>query len=111
MPNQWTEWCARIRVVLPPTVSTRQRRELGAFARYCAQRIERDLGVLDQWTVSVVTGARGEYATVVSVRRHWELEGRGVGPDAVLTIWDAMCRLEQAVREARPGPRRPSLLA
>ena len=58
---------SRIHVELPVWASTRQSRELSAFARYCVARIERELGELSRWTVSTQPDARGGFsATVVA---------------------------------------------
>lgn len=106
MRSHWTVWGARVRVSLPPSVSDRQRRELSAFARYCARRIERELGTIEGWMISLVAGGSLEYASVVSVSdAGTSVEARGIGDDAALTIWDAMCRLEQALRDRRPRPK------
>lgn len=92
----------RMKVSLPPGVSDRQRRELGAFACYCAQRIERDLGPLGQWKVSVAMGARGGLACMVAVTgTEVTEEAGGEGRDLVLAVWEAMCRLEQRARDQR----------
>ena len=105
------EWCTRMRVSLPPGVSERQRRELGGFARYCVKRLEHELGSIERWMVSLVSGSQLAFASVVHVRiAGVSVEARGLGSDPVLTIWDAMCHLEQALREQRstPAPRRLS---
>lgn len=81
-------------------MSDRQRRELGAFACYCARRIEHELGLVERWKVSLSAGPGAELACVVRTTRGGQtLEASGLGRDPVLAVWDAMCRLEQRLRE------------
>jgi hypothetical protein len=104
---------SRIHVELPVWASTRQSRELSAFARYCVARIERELGELTRWTVSTRADARGGFsATVVAYQQDVAHEARGSGPDATLAIWDALCNVEPELREhaaAGAGERAPAL--
>ena len=89
----------RIDVKLPEHASGRQRRELGAFARYCIVRLERELGECESWVVHVEPVLDG-YRSRVSVRdRQTAIEEAGHGHDGPLAIWEAMCRLEQRLRE------------
>jgi hypothetical protein len=76
----------------------RQERELGAFARYCVQRIEKELGQLERWAVEIALGGRGYSALVEMEHFGLVLETRGYGNDGALAIWDAMCRIEQELR-------------
>ncbi len=89
----------RVEVRLPHNTSARQERELGAFARYCVQRIEKELGEREHWTVEIVLGGRGYSATVEVQHYGLVLETRGMGNDGPLAIWDAMCRIEQELRD------------
>jgi hypothetical protein len=93
----------RIVVRVPPGASGKHERELGAFARYCAQRIEKDMGERERWIIEISMAKQG-YLTLVQVE-HFGLvvEARGEGGDGPLAIWDAMCRLEQDLRERRGG--------
>jgi hypothetical protein len=90
-----------IAVELPASASNRQHRELGAFARYCIHRVERELGV-HEWRVHIAH-AFGGYASRIEVRDHGALvaEQGGTGHDGALAIWEAMCLLEQRLRERR----------
>jgi hypothetical protein len=91
----------RIEVRLPANASLRQTRELGAFARYCVQRIEKELGERQRWLVEIELGSRG-YAALVEVEHHGlVIEARGRSQDAPLAVWDAVCRIEQDLRERR----------
>jgi hypothetical protein len=93
---------SRIDVQLPPAASARQRRELTAFARYCILRLERDLGERQAWLVEIATSS-GKYATRIEVHDLCgALEANGVGLDAALATWEAICRLEQSLRECSP---------
>jgi phosphoglycolate phosphatase-like HAD superfamily hydrolase len=79
----------------------RQYREIGAFVRYCVSRIERDVGEIDHWAVTVAPVA-GEFSCVVAVVDGGEaVEATGRGLDGPLAVWEALCRLEQRLREAR----------
>jgi hypothetical protein len=79
----------------------RQYRELGAFVRYCISRIEREMGVIEHWSVSI-RPAGGEFLSVVAIQDGCEaIESRGAGLDGPLAAWDALCQLEQRLREAR----------
>ena len=92
---------ARVEVQLHDGAGTRQVRELGAFVRYCVSRIERELGEIDRWIVRIIP-AGGQFASLIAVRDGaGEIEATGVGLDGALAAWDALCKLEQLLREAR----------
>jgi hypothetical protein len=93
--------CKRIAVVLPESTPAKHRRELGAFARYGIRRVEHELGERDSWIVSIAPSLGG-YASHIAVRSHGQiLQEQGNGQDGVLATWDAMCRVEQRLREHR----------
>lgn len=100
----------RLAVRFMEFASVRLRQEVGAFARYCILRLESELGAHDSWIVSVARLQRG-YASRVTVRdRSDVVEQRGIGRDGTLATWDAMCQIEQWLRERRDlglrrGPR------
>jgi hypothetical protein len=84
---------------LSPEMSDRHRRELAAFAEYCAWRLERELTGRETWSVSVAPDSRG-FGAVVTVRsRGTVLVARGVANDPILAVWEAMCRVEQPLRD------------
>lgn len=90
---------SRIDVHLPPATSPRQRRELTAFARYCILRLERELGQRQAWVVDIAPSS-GKYATRIAVHDlGGALEACGIGLDGALSTWEAICRLEQSLRE------------
>ncbi len=92
---------SRITVTLHTAASPKQHRELGAFARYCILRVERELGERIEWIVDIKP-ALGGFVSHIAVRDHGEVvEEQGNGPDGTLATWDAMCRLEQRLRERR----------
>jgi hypothetical protein len=91
----------RVDVRLPTTTSMKQERELAAFARYCVQRIEKDLGEQQLWSVEIDLGGRGYSALVEVHHLGIAIETRGYGNDGPLAIWDAMCRMEQELRDRR----------
>src|SRR5688572_11400456 len=101
MATPTTSKSRRIDVRVPSGVSARHERELGAFARYCVQRIEKDLGERQQWYVEIDVRRPGYAARVEVVHLGFVLETRGQGPDGPLAIWDAMCRIEQELRDRR----------
>jgi hypothetical protein len=89
---------------LPAWASARQQRELTAFARYCVARLERELGELDRWVVTANLDPRGGFTSTVSVHRGvGEVEAHGTGQDGTLAIWDALCNIEQTLRERLSG--------
>lgn len=85
---------------LPRAASNRQRRELTAFARYCIHRLERELGQRHAWIVEIAPTS-GQYATRIAVIDLFgAVEANGVGLDGALSIWEAICRLEESLRES-----------
>ena len=91
----------RVELQLHHGAGVRQYREVGAFVRYCVSRIERELGESEHWSVTIAP-AGGAFTSVVSARDAWDtIEARGLGMDGPLAAWDALCKLEQRLREAR----------
>ena len=106
---------SRIDVQLPRAASARQRRELTAFARYCIHRLERELGERQAWLVEIEPTS-GKYATRIEVHDICgAIEANGIGFDGALSTWEAICRLEQSLREkifrisARPTDPSPTV--
>lgn len=91
--------CERIAVQLFPSASARMERELGAFARYCIHRLERGVGQRDGWLVQVTPSSGGFASRIVLTDRGAAIEADGAGHDGPLAIWEAVCRLEQRLRE------------
>jgi hypothetical protein len=92
---------ARVKLTLHNGAGVRQYRELGAFVRYCVARIERDLGETACWSVTIAPSG-GEFASRVAIESAADnLESTGLGLDGPLAAWDALCKLEQLLREAR----------
>ena len=93
----------KVEVVLACSSGLRQKRELGAFVRYCVNRIERDLGPLEHWRVSILPSCDSNYvSTIEAQHRGQRLVATAYGFDAVLAAWNALCQLEQAWRERAP---------
>ncbi len=92
-----------IAVEMARSTSIRHQRELDGFVRYCALRIEKELGQRECWTVRITTSGAIYSSRVTSEHLGIELEATGTGPDAELATWDAMCRVEQQLRERRAG--------
>lgn len=86
-------------------MSARRRFQLAGFVRYCGERIGREQGIaIEAWTVQLEVepdGWRARVAVQVAGLRV-EAAGRAVQPDAA--IWEAMCRIEQPLRETRHTP-------
>jgi hypothetical protein len=92
---------ARVELQLHRGAGARQYRELGAFVRYCVSRIERELGEIEHWSVTIAP-AGGEFTSVVAIQDGSDaIESTGTGMDGPLAAWEALCRLEQRLREAR----------
>jgi hypothetical protein len=69
--------------------------------RYCVSRIERELGEIEHWSVTI-TPASGEFTSLVVVKDGNDaIEATGTGLDGPLAAWEALCRLERLLREAR----------
>ncbi|HTJ43649.1 MAG TPA: hypothetical protein VL463_16200 [Kofleriaceae bacterium] len=95
---------SRIQVELPVWASARQQRELTAFARYCVARLEREVGELDRWTVAATVDPSGGFASTVTAHQGaMTVDASGAGQDGTLAIWDALCNVEQALRERLHG--------
>lgn len=92
---------ARVELQLHQGAGVRQHRELGAFVRYCVSRIERELGEIEHWSVTIAP-VGGEFTSVVAIKdARATFESTGLGMDGPLAAWDALCKLEQLLREAR----------
>jgi hypothetical protein len=75
------------------------RDELAAFAGFCAARIARDLRGIESWDLFVV-GGLDQANAVLRVRVGSEVvEVRATAIDPAHAIWNAMCRIEQPIRD------------
>ncbi len=86
---------------LPLADSDPLRARLMVFARFCVARIARELGGAEGWEVSY---DRRPDSTVALVRARFGgelLVSSGTHVDPALAIWDAMCRIEQRLRDER----------
>lgn len=90
----------RLVVHLHERTSPRQRRELGAFVRYCVFRMERELGEL-RWLVAIAPAQGGFTCSVAVTFDNLLIESQGRGFDGVCAAWDALTRVARAVRESR----------
>jgi hypothetical protein len=92
----------RAELRLPPPVSGGQKQDdLVAFAGYCAARISRDLTGIEAWDLFLVGGIDGQADAVVRVHVRGEVvEARASECDPAHAIWNAMCRIEQPLRDA-----------
>jgi len=80
---------------------SRRDRELIAFTRYCAARIERQLGRIGRWAVHVAPAEGSVTATITIRGTSYSGQVVAAGVDGPIAVWEAMCRLEQRLREAR----------
>ena len=87
---------------MPEGATVLQRRELGAIARYCVNRIDETLGPPDSWFLRVGAAEEGQFAcTVVVHDRGCAIETTSTEPDGALAIWDAMREVETVLRDVR----------
>jgi hypothetical protein len=91
----------RIEIQIPVHATIKQRHELDQFARYCIQRIERELGEREAWTIEIAPTLDGYVSRVIVSDGESQIEGHGRGHDGPLAIWDAVCTLEQRLRDRR----------
>src|SRR5262245_22583155 len=102
--NARTRRRQRVSILYPAHATLRQQRELGAFVRYCIGRVERDLGEYEAWYVAIAPSAR-TYSSRIQVEGQGTcVEGHGSSGDPTLSIWAAMCHLEERLRENRGLP-------
>lgn len=93
-----------VEVRLRAGASSRERRELEAFVRFCVARLERDLARIDRWIVTIVPDLGGGFAcTAIAHRLDQAVEAQGLGRDGTLAAWTALGNLEQALREGPAG--------
>jgi hypothetical protein len=97
-----TEVHVRTELRLAPPVSGGQGHdELIAFAGFCAARIARGLRGIGAWDLYVVGGLDGQSDAVVRVHvAGGTVEVRARACDPAHAIWNAMCDVEQPLREA-----------
>jgi hypothetical protein len=102
MGSQVCEVRVRAELRLAPPVSGGQKRDdLVAFAGFCAARIARDLRGIDAWDLFVVSGLDGHADAVVRVTvGEASVEARASACDPAHAIWNAMCQVEQPLRDA-----------
>ena len=92
----------RVEIRTAPAASPRERREIGAFVRYCVARIEKELGPVDYWIITVIPDPRGGHVChIAATTRGTLVEENGDGRDGTLAAWYALERLEQSLREQR----------
>ena len=108
MGSQTSEVRVRAELRLAPPVSGGQNRDdLVAFAGFCAARIARDLSGIGTWDLFVVSGIDGHADAVVRVEVGREcVEARATACDPAHAIWNAMCQVEQPLRDAVTSARR-----
>jgi len=103
----------RIEFALPERATASQRRELGAIARYCVNRVEREIGAPDAWFLRLGPVDDNEYAcTIVVHDKGCAIETTSTECDGALAIWDAVREVEQVLRDVRASRswRRPQPL-
>jgi hypothetical protein len=91
----------RIEVKVLARADAQRQRELRAFACYCITRLERDLGPIDGWVLTVRAAIDGFECVVIATRGDHVVEARGLSRDAVLATWEAFCRVDPMLRAPR----------
>ena len=76
-------------------------RELGAIARSCVDRVDRELGSPDGWFVRVGTNGGRFVCTVVVHDKGCAIETTCNQLDGALAIRDAVREVEQVLRDVR----------
>jgi hypothetical protein len=88
-------------VVHDGRITGRQYRELSDFVQYCVARIEREVGLVERWQLTV-TATRGGFTSTAHVADgEYAADGAALAFDRSLAVWDAMSRLEEGLRELR----------
>lgn len=88
---------ARVLLRLHEHASPRQYRDLGVFVRHCVERIERDVGRAKSWTVTIVPSNDG-FSSFVILENASVVLATGHGLDGARAAWDALCNVEQRLR-------------
>src|SRR5215210_6613713 len=86
---------------MPERASHQQRRELGAVARYCVDRVERELGAPDGWFVRVGPIEDRYVCTIVVHDSGCAIEATCDETDGALAIWDTVRQIESVLRDVR----------
>ena len=89
----------RVELSLHDHATARQHRELGAFARYCIARIERDAEVANWWRVKVVPATAGFHCDVIMEYWGVVMASAGDGLDGALSVWEALCKMEHLLHD------------
>lgn len=86
---------------MPERSTAKQRRELGAVARYCVDRVERELGAPDGWFVRVGPLDNRYVCTIVVHDSGCAIEATRDEVDGALAIWDTVREIERVLRDVR----------
>src|SRR5512140_1339240 len=70
------------------------------FARFCVTRLTRELAGADGWEVSYDQRADETVAMVRARMGDQVVIARGAHADPAIAVWNAMCRIEQPLRDA-----------
>jgi hypothetical protein len=90
----------RVDVRLTSAASEDELRELGAFVRFCVGRIERELGIIERWLVSIAPARDGCFVSTVTTTRGDRLvEASGTARDGTLAAWIALGNISHHLRE------------
>jgi hypothetical protein len=86
---------------MPERATPSQRRELGAVARYCVDRVERELGAPEGWFVRVGPIENRFVCTIVVHDSGCAIEATCDEVDGALAIWDTVREIERVLRDVR----------
>jgi hypothetical protein len=92
------------RIVVPNPESDLRTRHRGpdVFDQYSVLRIEREHGEQELWSVTVSRQSNVGVANLIAIHPSGVvLVETGTGDDDATATWDAMCRIEQRIRERR----------
>ena len=89
----------RVELQLHEQASLREYRELRAFARFCIEGIERDIGRAIWWTVKITPSVPCYACEVIVEHCGLVVRADGTGFDAAVAGRDAFCKVEKLLHD------------
>ncbi len=90
---------SRVELHVSEEVGAEQRRDLGVFVRHCIERIERDVGRADGWTITIVPDRACYTCEVIVEHGRGATQACGHGFDGAVAGWEAFRDIESRLRE------------
>jgi hypothetical protein len=85
---------------LPLSLTSSQINEVTTFTEYCTARIDRSVQQkARRWRITLAASGTTFVAFAIAVTSGSLVHARGSGREPVYAIWDALCRVEQPLRE------------